>query len=75
MATKRKASDKPYKFINWKKVSDETGINQDKLYNNVKGEYHSLSPADCEKISGTVTANLSEVFRYLGYEISVKKMA
>lgn len=73
MAKAKKADEQPHKFINWKKVSDETGINQDKLYNNVKGQYHSLSAADCDKIADVLGTNLREVFKYLGHELKVTR--
>lgn len=71
----KKPSDKPYKYVNFKKVIDETGLNQDKVYNNLKGEYSSLTPADIKKIIDVLVPNLKQVFNNFGYELELRQRA
>jgi len=66
-------ADKPYKIINFKKVIDETGLNQDKVYNNLKGEYNSFTEEDIKKIVGALVPRITEVFKSLGYVIRFEK--
>lgn len=67
------ADDKAYKIINFKKVIDETGLNQDKVYNNLKGEYHSFTDEDIKKIVSVLVPNITEVFKTLGYAVRFEK--
>ena len=71
----KKPSDKPYKYVNFKKVIDETGLNQDKVYNNLKDEYDSLTPADKKKIIDVLFPNLKQVFNNFGYELELRQRA
>jgi len=63
----------PYKFINFKKVIDQTGLNQDKVYNNLKGEYNSFTDEDVKKIVSVLVPNITEVFKTLGYAVRFEK--
>ena len=71
----KKPSDKPYRYVNFKKVIDETGLNQDKVYNNLKDEYDSLTPADKKKIIDVLFPNLKQVFNNFGYELELRQRA
>lgn len=66
--------DRPYKFINFKRVIDATGLNQDKVYNNLKGEYHSLTSEERDKIADVLIPNLKKVFETLGYVVRFEKL-
>ena len=66
--------DKAYKIINFKKVIDETGLNQDKVYNNLKGEYNSFNEDDIKKIVNALVPKLTDVFKTLGYAIRFEKL-
>lgn len=68
-----KPGDKPYKIINFKKVIDETGLNQDKVYNNLKGEYSSFTDEDIKKIVNVLVPKLTDVFKTLGYDLRFEK--
>lgn len=66
--------DMPHKFINFKKIIDLTGINQDKLYNNLKGEYSSLTDEEIKKIVDVLFPKLVRVFKRFGYILDLKRL-
>lgn len=61
--------DKFYKFFNFKRVIDRTGIQQDKLYNNLKNEYHSLTDEDKKNIASVLMPPIKQLFKMLGYAV------
>lgn len=67
------SSQLPHKFFNMKKVIDLSGINQDKVYNNLKGEYNSLSPEEKNKMASILTAPVKSFFKNLGYACEITK--
>ena len=64
-----------YKFFNVNKIGAVTNINSDKIYNNVKGFYDSLTHEEKESIANTLAGKAVEFFKSLGYtaNISLKK--
>jgi hypothetical protein len=67
------AVDKFFKFFNLKKVSDITGIQPDKIYNNMREDYDSLTPADCKQIAEVLKPNVVKLFQKLGYKVTFSK--
>jgi hypothetical protein len=64
-----------WKIINLKRVSDTTGINRDKLYNNFRGLYSSLTPDDNKKVVDTITPGFKKILKRLGYAVKIEKLA
>jgi hypothetical protein len=62
-----------FKFFNLKKISDKLKIQPDKLYNNFKGLYDSLSPKDCENIANLMIPHTEKLFERIGYSVTFKK--
>ncbi len=76
--TKIKTVEEPngnlfYKFFNFKKIADEAKIQPDKLYNNFKGFYNSMQDGDKERVAGVLIPRVKELFKYLGYSITITK--
>jgi hypothetical protein len=69
------SGDPFYKFFNLKKVSDLTQIQPDKIYNNMRGDYNSLSAADTSSIAKILIPNVKKFFERLGYEVTFKSKA
>lgn len=67
------ASQEYYKFFNLKKLSDILKIQPDKLYNNFKALYFSLSPKECENIVSVLRPQCEKFFSRLGYSIRITK--
>jgi hypothetical protein len=63
-----------HKYINFKRVIDDTGIQQDKVYNNLKGEYHSFTPEENKKIFEALSTSVKEVFKNLGYAVNFSRI-
>jgi hypothetical protein len=72
---KTDAGDQFYKFFNLKKVSDLTRIQPDKIYNNMRGDYNSLSSSDTSSIAKILIPNVKKFFERLGYEVTFKSKA
>jgi hypothetical protein len=62
-----------YKFLNVNRISDATGINSDKIYNNMKGFYDSLGPKEKKVIATTLFGHVQTFFKKLGYTISIAR--
>jgi hypothetical protein len=62
------------RFFNIKKLSDVTGINRDKIYNNLRGDYHSIKEEDRRKMVEVLKPNVVTMFEWLGYEVIFKKL-
>lgn len=60
------------KYFNLKLISDKTGINKDKLYNNFKDQYNqgTLSDEDKRKIIAVLKPASEEMFKKLGENIT-----
>lgn len=71
--TKTKKENDFFKFFNLKKISDCLVIHPDKMYNNFKGLYHSLSPNDCDNIAILLMPQVEKFFDRIGYTVSFKK--
>jgi hypothetical protein len=65
--------DKFYKFFNFKRVIDQTGIQQDKLYNNLKNEYHSLTDEDKKNIANVLMPPIKQLIKMLGYAVEFNR--
>jgi hypothetical protein len=58
-----------HKYFNMKLVSTITGINQDKIYNNLKGEYDSFTDQDKKQIAAALIPAVKSFFKLLGYAV------
>jgi hypothetical protein len=67
--------EKFYRFFNIKRISDRTGINLDKLYNNLKDFYRSIqnSEVDKKKIADVLKPQVKQMFAWLGYDVEFTK--
>lgn len=61
-----------WKFFQFNKISDGTGINRHKLYNNIKGSYSSLTPEDKGAIANLMIPKVQQFFERLGYQVTFK---
>lgn len=57
------------KLINWAYVIKETGIDRNKVYNNAKGVYNSLTDKEVNLIIDKVYAPIKEFFTKFGIAI------
>lgn len=62
-----------FKFFNFKKISDVTGIQPDKLYNVINQKYDSWRPQDKNKIAKALTPAVTEVFSDLGFDVTITR--
>lgn len=60
--------DKYYKLFNFKKISDATGIQPDKLYNKLKKHYDSWNDEDRKKIADVISPAVKKLFDQLGFD-------
>lgn len=67
--------DQFFRYFNIKKISDQTGIQPDKIYNNLKQFYDSLTPEDKRVIVKLMSPKVIEFFSVMGYEVDIKKAA
>lgn len=63
-----------WKFFNLKKIADELGIHPDKLYNNFRGLYVSLTDADKRRVANLLKDKLTKLFEHLGYTVVITKI-
>lgn len=61
-----------FKYFNLKRISDKLKIHPDKLYNNFKGLYNSLSKKECDNIAKLLTPQVESFFDRIGYTITIK---
>lgn len=61
-----------FKFFNLKKISDELGIQPDKLYNNFRDTYNSLNE-DKERIATLMIPQVTQFFDKLGFNVRFTK--
>lgn len=62
-----------WKFFQFNKISEGTGINRFKLYNNIKGTYSSLTPDDKKAIADLMAPHVISFFERLGYIVRINK--
>jgi hypothetical protein len=63
-----------HKFFNLQRVITETKIDQDKVYNNFKGEYKSLSPEEGKQIATCLMRPVQDIFARLGMRVKFEPM-
>lgn len=63
--------DTSHKFFNLKKVIDLTKIQPDKIYNNMRGDYDSLTLQDRKNIAAVLIPNVKKFFEKLGYLVTI----
>lgn len=65
--------ENPTRFLNIMKVAGLTKIDKDKIYNNLKGRYNTLTPAEKKQIATLLMMPLDSMFKRLGMQISFTK--
>lgn len=66
---------KHHKVFNFNRISEQTGIQRDKIYNKVNGLYDSWDQDDAKKkISGVLRPAVVELFRELGFNVTFEKI-
>lgn len=73
LKTTRETPESFHKFFNLKRIADTTGINLDKIYNNMNELYNSLSKEDRKRIADALAPNVVKLFSKLGYDVVIKK--
>lgn len=63
-----------WSLFKFHKISEVTGIQRDKLYNNLKGYYDSLNSTDKKTIFDLLAPHVKKLFEYLGYSVEFTKM-
>lgn len=64
--------DQYYKFFNLKRIADMLPMQADKIYNNFKKAYDSLTQDDCKRIAGLLTPSVKKLYDRLGYTVQIK---
>lgn len=62
-----------FRFFNFKKISDETGIQPDKLYNVINKKYASWRAQDKNKIAKALSPAVVAVFAELGFDVTITR--
>ena len=65
---------KQHKIINLKHLAAKTGIDYMLLYNNIKGAYKSLDANQKTMLCNVLYDELTEVGKFLGFEVKIKKI-
>jgi hypothetical protein len=63
-----------YRFFNINRISEEAKINKDKFYNNLKGNYETLTDIEKDRIVKVLSSNLKEVLKKLGYGVTLERL-
>lgn len=63
-----------HKFFNLQRVIEATRIQPDKIYNNMKGVYSSLSPEEHKQIATCLMSPVRNFFARLGMHVSFSKL-
>lgn len=61
------------KYFNINLLSRETGIQSDKIYNNLKGHYNSFNETDRKEIVNELSPRVKKLFERLGYKVVISK--
>lgn len=69
-----KAGRAPHKFFNLQSIIEVTGIQTDKVYNNFKGVYNSLTPDEKKRIATCLMIPTASVFETLGMKVTFAKL-
>lgn len=64
-----------HKYFNLQMILKTTRLNPDKVYNNFKGAYNSLSPEEKKQIATALMIPTKEMFARLGMDVSFSKLA
>lgn len=68
-----KGENEDRKYFNLQKLSLDTGISQDKLYNNMKGIYDSLTDAEKKAIAVCLMGPVKNFYGRLGMIVTFNK--
>jgi hypothetical protein len=68
------ADEVGHKFFNLQKIIKVTGIQPDKVYNNFKDKYNSLTDAEKKQIATCLMLPVKNVFERLGMSVSFSKL-
>lgn len=63
-----------HKFFNLQRIVSSTGIQQDKIYNNMKGHYDSLSAEEKKRIATVLMIPIRDMFKRLGMGVKFHKL-
>jgi hypothetical protein len=67
-------SDQAHKYFNLQRIISDTGIQNDKLYNNMKGAYNSLTKDERKQIATCLMGPVKNIFERLGMVVSFSKL-
>lgn len=73
MATKRNKRTEKYKIISLRKLSTESGIDYEKLYNNLSGRYKGMNANEKTRLCNTLYEELIDLFKFLGFDIIITR--
>lgn len=73
-STQAKKPDGPHKFFNLQKIIEATQIQPDKVYNNFKGVYSSLTNEERKQIATALMMPVQKIFEGLGMVVSFSKL-
>jgi len=63
-----------HKFFNLQSIIEVTHIQEDKVYNNFKGAYNSLTPEEKKRIATCLMIPIVSVFERLGMKVTFSKL-
>jgi hypothetical protein len=66
--------DEAHKYFNLQRVISDTRIQSDKVYNNMKGAYNSLSGDERKQIATCLMGPVVNLFKRLGMQVSFSKL-
>lgn len=72
--TKSSKRTEKYKAISLRKLSEASGVDYAKLYNSLTGRYKSLSVHEKTALCNAAYEELSDFFKFLGFEIKVTRL-
>lgn len=74
LQNKEETDEVGHKFFNLQKIIKVTGIQNDKVYNNFKGAYNSLTDAEKKQIATCLMGPVKNIFERLGMAVSFSKL-